>query len=156
MQQEEIEHVEEVEQQPGHIHCLDEATIIEQDEEDEIEEEIEEDEEGLFTLELSEASECEDKEYLGEWLSLSFSLSRCHLSIKMLMFFICIVAEFVSAQTSCPYPGLFVCNLCRKEFKHSKWLQTHMKSHSNWIKVISRAVHFICSFLESIFVAFFF
>lgn len=45
-------------------------------------------------------------------------------------------AEFVSAQTSCPYPGLFVCNLCRKEFKHSKWLQTHMKSHSNWIKVI--------------------
>lgn len=72
MQQEEIEHVEEVEQQPGQIHCLDEATIIEQDEEDEIEEEIEEDEEGMFTLELSEASECEDKEYLGEHCFLNY------------------------------------------------------------------------------------
>lgn len=71
MQQEEIEHVEEVEQQSGHIQsttvCLDEATIIEQDEEEEIEEEIEEEEvDEMFTLELSEASECEDKEYLGE------------------------------------------------------------------------------------------
>lgn len=72
MQQEEIEHVEEVEQQSGHIQsttvCLDEATIIEQDEEEEeIEEEIEEEEvDEMFTLELSEASECEDKEYLGK------------------------------------------------------------------------------------------
>lgn len=70
MQQEEIEHVEEVEQQSGHIQsttvCLDESAIIEQDEE-EIEEELEEEEEddGMFTLELSEGSECEDKEYLG-------------------------------------------------------------------------------------------
>lgn len=70
MQQEEIEHVEEVEQQSGHTTvCLDEATIIEQDEEEEeeIEEEIEEEEvDEMFTLELDEASECEDKEYLGE------------------------------------------------------------------------------------------
>lgn len=68
MQQEEIEHVEEVEQQSGQIQCLDEATIIEQDEEEEIEEEIEEEEvDGMFTLELDEASEeCEDKEYLGK------------------------------------------------------------------------------------------
>lgn len=70
MQQEEIEHVEEVEQQSGQIQsttvCLDEATIIEQDEE-EIEEEIEEEEvDGMFTLELEDQSECEDKEYLGK------------------------------------------------------------------------------------------
>ena len=77
MQQEEIEHVEEVEQsQADQIQnatvCLDESTIIEQDEE-EIEEEIqeeeeeEEEEEGVFTLELSEGSDCEDKEYLGKF-----------------------------------------------------------------------------------------
>lgn len=137
MQQEEIEHVEEVEQQSGHIQsttvCLDEATIIEQDEEEEeIEEEIEEEEvDEMFTLELSEASECEDKEYLGKSNILPENHIRCHFCDLLFVF----TAEFVSAQTSCPYPGLFVCNLCRKEFKHSKWLQTHMKSHSNWIKV---------------------
>lgn len=77
MQQEEIEHVEEeVEQQSqadqiqNATVCLDESTIIEQDEE-EIEEEVmeeeeEEEDDGVFTLELSEGSDCEDKEYLGE------------------------------------------------------------------------------------------
>lgn len=71
MQQEEIEHVEEVDQhsQSGQIQsttvCIDEATIIEQDEE-ELEEEIEEEDDGVFTLELSEGSDCEDKEYLGK------------------------------------------------------------------------------------------
>lgn len=74
MQQEEIEHVEEVEQsQADQIQnatvCLDESTIIEQDEEEieeEIQEEEEEEDDGVFTLELSEGSDCEDKEYLGE------------------------------------------------------------------------------------------
>lgn len=73
MQQEEIEHVEEVEQQSqaeqiqNATVCLDESSIIEQDEE-EIEEEIQEEEvdDGVFTLELSEGSDCEDKEYLGK------------------------------------------------------------------------------------------
>lgn len=145
MQQEEIEHVEEVEQQSGQIQsttvCLDEATIIEQDvDEEEIEEELEqeleqeEEDDGVFTLELSEASDCEDKEYLGEN---HLNIILCYLCHRFDSLFILsfVIAEFVSAQTSCPYPGLFVCNLCRKEFKHSKWLQTHMKSHSNWIKV---------------------
>lgn len=72
MQQEEIEHVEEVEQHSqsdqiqGATVCLDEATIIEQDEEELDEELGEEEEENMFTLELSEGSECEDKEYLGK------------------------------------------------------------------------------------------
>lgn len=68
MQQEEIEHVEEVEQHSGQIECLDEGTIIEQDEEEIVEEEeIEEEEvDEIFTLELDEAEECEDKEYLGK------------------------------------------------------------------------------------------
>lgn len=46
------------------------------------------------------------------------------------------LAEFMTFQTSCVSPGRHVCNLCHKEFKHTKWLQSHMKSHSNWIKVI--------------------
>lgn len=83
MQQEEIEHVEEVDDESGHIHgttvCLDEATIIEQDEE-EIEEELEleeeEEDDGVFTLELSEGSECEDKEYLGWFYQ---ALWRCKI-----------------------------------------------------------------------------
>lgn len=44
------------------------------------------------------------------------------------------LAEFMNYQTSCPSPGRFVCNLCRKEFSQKKWLQTHMSSHSNWLK----------------------
>lgn len=133
-QEEEIEHEEEVEQQSNHIQnavCLDEATIIEQEEELEDEEYEEEPDDGVFTLEISEGSDCEDKEYLGKKIVYFMLIDQC-VQWSFLSFF---SAEFVSAQTSCPYPGLFVCNLCRKEFKHSKWLQTHMKSHSNWIKV---------------------
>lgn len=83
--------------------------VIHIQEEEEIEEEEDEtmSEELTFTLEISDESDTEDKLYL---------------------------AEFISLQTSCPQPGRYVCNLCRKEFKHSRWLQTHMKSHSNWIK----------------------
>ncbi|XP_065087253.1 chorion transcription factor Cf2 isoform X2 [Ochlerotatus camptorhynchus] len=44
------------------------------------------------------------------------------------------LAEFMTYQTSCPSPGRYVCNLCRKEFSQPKWLQTHMSSHSNWLK----------------------
>lgn len=88
MQQEEIEHVEEVEEQSGHIQsttvCLDEATIIEQDEE-EIEEELEEEDDGIFTLELSEASECEDKEYLG---IIKKKFIRNHLNLFEYFFYI--------------------------------------------------------------------
>lgn len=79
IQQEEIEHEEEVEQQTQSNQiqsttvCLDEATIIEQEEleEEELEEELEQEQEletedGVFTLELSEGSDCEDKEYMGK------------------------------------------------------------------------------------------
>ncbi|CAO1441551.1 unnamed protein product [Diamesa serratosioi] len=45
-----------------------------------------------------------------------------------------ILAEFLQAQTRCEGPGKHICNLCRKEFKHQKWLHSHMKSHINWIK----------------------
>ncbi|XP_055386117.1 zinc finger protein 813 [Condylostylus longicornis] len=44
------------------------------------------------------------------------------------------IAEFINSQITCLGPGQYACNLCRKEFKQVKWLQTHMKSHSNWIK----------------------
>lgn len=83
IQQEEIEHVEEVEQQSGHIQsttvCIDEATIIEQDEE-ELEEEMgeEEEDDGVFTLELSEGSECEDKEYLGKETGIYSKINGIH------------------------------------------------------------------------------
>ncbi|CAD7086984.1 unnamed protein product [Hermetia illucens] len=60
-----------------------------------------------FALDISDDSDADEKMYL---------------------------AEFISLQTSCPSPGRYVCNLCRKEFKHSRWIQNHMKSHSNWIK----------------------
>lgn len=79
IQQEEIEHEEEVEQQnhSNHIQTtiLDEATIIEQEEleEEELEEEHDE---TIFTLELSEGSDCEDKEYLGN-LHSDFSNTFC-------------------------------------------------------------------------------
>lgn len=43
--------------------------------------------------------------------------------------------KFISQQTSCPAPGRYICNLCHREFKYSKWLHGHMKYHSNWIKV---------------------
>lgn len=46
--------------------------------------------------------------------------------------------KFISQQTSCPAPGRYICNLCHREFKYSKWLQGHMKYHANWIKVRER------------------
>lgn len=33
--------------------------------------------------------------------------------------------------------NMHICNLCQNSFKHVKWLQSHMKSHSNWMKVFS-------------------
>lgn len=42
--------------------------------------------------------------------------------------------QFINLQTSSPGPGKFVCNLCRQEFRHSRWLQSHMQLHANWIK----------------------
>lgn len=45
-----------------------------------------------------------------------------------------LLAEFLAQQTHSE-PGRHVCNLCNQEFKHQKWLWSHMKSiHSNWIK----------------------
>lgn len=44
------------------------------------------------------------------------------------------VDMFINMQTAC-LDGHYICNLCRKEFKFAKSLQTHMKKHSNWIKV---------------------
>lgn len=98
IQQEEIEHEETVEQQTQSNHiqstvCLDEATIIEQEELEEEEEEyeeeqqLEEEEDGMFTLELSEGSDCEDKEYLGKYymvnhwrLSYLIKQNSCYLN----------------------------------------------------------------------------
>lgn len=56
-----------------------------------------------------------------------YTMNVCSSPIRL-------VAEFISQQTSRPSPGKFVCNLCRQEFKHSRWLNAHMQSHSNWIK----------------------
>ena len=45
-----------------------------------------------------------------------------------------LLAEFLAQQTHSE-PGKHVCNLCNQEFKHMKWLHSHMKSiHNNWIK----------------------
>lgn len=45
-----------------------------------------------------------------------------------------LLAEFLAQQTHSE-PGKHVCNLCNQEFKHQKWLNSHMKSiHINWIK----------------------
>lgn len=45
-----------------------------------------------------------------------------------------LLAEFLAQQTHSE-PGKHVCNLCNQEFKHKKWLHSHMKSiHINWIK----------------------
>lgn len=45
-----------------------------------------------------------------------------------------LLAEFLAQQTHSE-PGRHVCNLCNQEFKHVKWLHSHMKSiHINWIK----------------------
>lgn len=42
--------------------------------------------------------------------------------------------DFLAQQTH-SQPGKHVCNLCNQEFKHVKWLNSHMKSiHINWIK----------------------
>lgn len=43
------------------------------------------------------------------------------------------LADFMTQQTT-QHDGRFICNLCRKEFSQEKWLQTHMSSHSNWLK----------------------
>lgn len=59
-------------------------------------------------------------------------------------------AEFMAHQTSCPSPGRYVCNLCRKEFSQPKWLQTHMSSHSNWLKVrYERLCHIHCTYFAN-------
>lgn len=100
MQQEEIEHVEEVEQQSEHLEqCLDESTIIEQDEE-EIEEEMEEEEEddGVFTLELSEGSDCEDKEYLGIHFDLFDFCSNICLTLIFVHSRICECSDILSVS----------------------------------------------------------
>ncbi|CRL05014.1 CLUMA_CG018042, isoform A [Clunio marinus] len=45
-----------------------------------------------------------------------------------------LLAEFLAQQTHSE-PGKHKCNLCNQEFKHHKWLHSHMKSiHINWIK----------------------
>lgn len=45
-----------------------------------------------------------------------------------------LLAEFLAQQTHSE-PGRHTCNLCNQEFKHQKWLHSHMKSiHINWIK----------------------
>lgn len=54
IQQDDIEHEEEVEQQTV---CIEEEGAIEEEEEEE--------DDGVFTLELTDDSDCEDKEYLG-------------------------------------------------------------------------------------------
>lgn len=66
IQQEEIEHEEEVD--PNHIQAtiLDESEIIETEELEEEEMEAEEIEETVYALEMEESSDCEDKEYVGK------------------------------------------------------------------------------------------
>lgn len=46
-----------------------------------------------------------------------------------------LLAEFLTQQTHSEGPGKHFCNLCQQEFRHVKWLHSHMKSiHINWIK----------------------
>lgn len=45
------------------------------------------------------------------------------------------LAEFISSQVSMPMPGKYLCNLCQKEFRQYRWMENHLKSHSNWIRV---------------------
>lgn len=45
-----------------------------------------------------------------------------------------LLAEFLAQQTHSE-PGKHVCNLCNQEFKHQRWLHTHMRSiHINYLK----------------------
>lgn len=90
-----------------------EEFIEEEHPEDEEEEDEEEDEEEQQQVEIEE----------------TFYLSDCESDDEEKQ-----LAEFMAHQTSCPSPGRYVCNLCRKEFSQPKWLQTHMSSHSNWLK----------------------
>lgn len=45
------------------------------------------------------------------------------------------LVEFISSQVSMPMPGKYLCNLCQKEFRQYRWMENHLKSHSNWIRV---------------------
>jgi uncharacterized Zn-finger protein len=46
-----------------------------------------------------------------------------------------LLAEFLAQHTHSEGISKHFCNLCRQEFKHMKWLESHMKTiHSNWIK----------------------
>lgn len=46
-----------------------------------------------------------------------------------------LLAQFITQHTHSENPGKHICNLCQQEFKHVKWLESHMKTiHSNWIK----------------------
>lgn len=114
-----------------------EEFIEEEHPEDEEEEDEEEDEEEQQQVEIEETfylSDCEsddEEKQLGIYYNIS-QKPTCLLSDIS-------SAEFMAHQTSCPSPGRYVCNLCRKEFSQPKWLQTHMSSHSNWLKV-----KFIC------------
>lgn len=52
-----------------------------------------------------------------------------------------LLAEFMANQTT-TRNNVHTCNLCQNSFKHVKWLQSHMKSHSNWMKVSCSFFHF--------------
>ncbi|XP_055906573.1 zinc finger protein 236 isoform X1 [Eupeodes corollae] len=109
---EDAEYFEDITEVTTHDDIETTEDIIEiHDEEEMIEEEAEDciipDANIAYAVEMSEDSDSDEKIYL---------------------------AEFISSQTSCPSPGRYICNLCRKEFRQIKWLQSHMKSHSNWIK----------------------
>lgn len=46
-----------------------------------------------------------------------------------------LLLEFLSQHTITEAPNKHICNLCQQEFKHLKWLESHMKTiHTNWIK----------------------
>lgn len=45
-----------------------------------------------------------------------------------------LLTEFLAQQTHSE-PGKHICNLCNQEFKHQRWLHTHMRSiHINYLK----------------------
>lgn len=46
-----------------------------------------------------------------------------------------VIEDFIQSQQYGGEPGKYACSLCAQEFKHLKWLQSHLKSiHINWIK----------------------
>lgn len=75
----------------------------------------------------NESEECPEETGAVDNYSAGEEIPEAEIDEKLLL------AEFMANQVTFQN-NVHVCNLCQTEFKHVKWLQTHMKQHSNWIK----------------------